>query len=239
MLNFIIIGEAISFLEQVCKHYPYQNHPNGKIQDSKGNTPYHLVMGRRKGPNNIKICEILSQYPINPNLSNNNGKKASDGRGQDKRYLIMQQAAKQFQTPKKRSRRKKRNRVNSAPASYSGNSSTNEVVEVNPAIESDSSHKPQVEDVFDIAVIMQDVNKMLNQLHDQPQSYFAPPPDYVRQRSRPHDVQTKAVLQEGANDPSLRGKKPPAITFKQSVKKVADVVSRSRILPGKLNVLIK
>ena len=220
----------MNLLEQVCKHYPYGSFPDGKIQDSKGNTPYHLVMERRKSPNTIRICEILSQYPINPTLPNKHGKKPGDGRvrsRQDKRYLIMQEAAKQFQIKKKGGRRK-RNRASSLSTSLpSGNSSNIEVVASNPANESEGSQKTQTEDTLDIDKISDDVNKMLNQISDQPQAYFEPPPSYARQRSKPQaDLATPVTHDSGTEQTGKKSVIPKTIATKgaHSVKEVVDVI---------------
>ena len=63
------------FLEEVCKLFPYEQYPNGAVQDSEGNTPYHLLMKCSETPRTIAICKILQGYKINPGLPNKYGEQ--------------------------------------------------------------------------------------------------------------------------------------------------------------------
>ena len=90
----------MQLLEEVCMRYPFPE--DGKVQDKRGDTPYHMVMERKRRPNTIKICEILSQHSINPSIPNRYGKKPRLTDKYDERYDIVLNAAKKFQTPVKR-----------------------------------------------------------------------------------------------------------------------------------------
>ncbi len=188
IVSSILIGEATILLE-VCKHFPYE--ADGKVQDSRGNTPYHLVMERKKSPITIKICEILSHYCINPSLPNKHGKKPGDGRAKDqqekkdKRYIIMQEAAKMFQVPKKKEK-KKRNRASSLSTSMPVRNDSSVKVVKAPKQEKESG-VPSIfmEDTIDMDDVTKDICEMLLQLSQKHQSYFDPPPGYERQRSHP------------------------------------------------------
>ena len=191
----------------MCKYYPYGSRPNGTVQDSKGNTPYHLVMERKRSPNTIKICEILSGYPINPSLFNKLGKRPGDGKSKqekrDRRNLIMQDAAKQFQ-PKKRSGKKRRNRTASSSEACSPDASSSADVSTSTSVGESSTSQQQIERTLDIDDIIRDVNIMLTQLSDEPEPYFEPPPTYARQRSKKNVPETNEI----ESVPSKQQKKP-------------------------------
>lgn len=168
----------------VCENYPYDNdHQDGRIQDKKGDTPYHMVMEHKCSPNTIKICEILSRHPINPSLPNNCGKKLVGGKvkeKRDQRYIIIQKAAEQFQRPKKKSRKKASDLLPSTSSPKQDQ-------------ESSISKSPTV-NLQDANEVLHHVNEMLQQLSKEPQSYFEPPLTYKRQRSVPQkatDTQKK------------------------------------------------
>ena len=98
LIIIILTGayEALDLLEEVCKRYHYGDNQDGRVQDKEGDNPYHIVMKCSESPTTIKICEILSQFPINPLISNNNNEKPMD-RSKDKRHPILQKAAKKFE----------------------------------------------------------------------------------------------------------------------------------------------
>lgn len=174
--------EAMKLLKVVCKHFPYSE--GGKVQDKTGETPYHIVMKRRRSPNTIDICEILCQYPINPNVPDEHGKTPGQGRQntkQDKRYTIMQEAAKQFQTVKKKSRKKRQSK--SSPAFLSITAQ-----ETSPhEMPQESLPKKCVDEHnLDVDKVLHDIKEILLLLADQPESYFKPPLQYKKQRSLPH-----------------------------------------------------
>ena len=174
----------MGLLDEVCKHFPYDDYPEGRVQDRKGDTPFHLVMKRKKSPDTIRICEILSQYHINPTVPNNHGKRPGDGRqdNKDKRYIIMQEAAKKFQSTKKKSK-KKRGKATPAPASSTPEAN----VVVKTSKQAQESPKPPAVETLDIDDVTRDVTEILSQLSQKPQEYFEPPPNYTRQRSKPQE----------------------------------------------------
>ena len=163
-------------LEAVCEHFPYENEA-GRIQDKTGNSPYHIVMDRKCSPNTIRICEILSKHPINPDIVNNQGKRPGKVNPQksitDKRCAIMQAAAEKFQTKKSGKTKKKKGKMTTAGA---------EMPESTPNHPTVSSKPLPVLDIYEIT---DEVRGMLSQLSNKPQSYFEPPPNYKRQRSLP------------------------------------------------------
>lgn len=191
----------MDLLEEVCKHFPYTE--DGKVQNNSNNTPYHLVMERKKNPSTIRICEILSHHPINPNVPNNHGKRPGEGRTkdhQDKRYLIMQQAARQFHTSKKKTgSKKKRNQscsVSTSPPTGSNSSAALLPNSSTPAQNMEDSSKPQAENVLDNDKVTDEISEMVKLLSGKPTKYFDPPPGYTRQRSKPHDGPTAQQAQK-------------------------------------------
>ena len=216
----------MNLLQEVCKHFPYENYPDGKVQDSKGNTPYHLVMERKKSPNTIRICEILSQHPINPSLQNNHGKKPGDGRAkdQDKRYIVMQEAAKKFLQVSKKKGKKKKGKASSLSASLSTKISNIEVVnDFKPEQEPELSSK-QTEDPIDIDDVTHGISEMLIQLSHKPQSYFDPPPAYIRQKSKPNnDPAIQPAKNEVACESLQKDIKSAAAQPACGLKKAADI----------------
>ena len=217
----IIIGatDTMDLLEEVCKHFPYPE--DGKVQDSSNNTPYHLVMGRKKSPSTIRICEILSHHPINPNVPNNHGKKPGEGRTKDhqekkdRRYHIMQEAARQFHTTKKKSgAKRKRNQSFSASTPTESNSSP--VLPNSPASKAqnirDPSKPPAENTVLDIDNVNDEINEMVKLLSEKPTKYFNPPPGYMRQRSKPHDDPTPHQAQGAEETPLKKAAKTTTTT---------------------------
>jgi hypothetical protein len=90
----------MQLLDEVCKHYPFPE--DGKVQDKRGDTPYHIVMACKRSTCTTKVCKILSQHNINPSIPNEHKKKPRHTEENDERCAIMLKAAKKFQTPKKK-----------------------------------------------------------------------------------------------------------------------------------------
>ncbi len=194
MTSLYFIGEALKLLEVVCKYYPYDNQ-DGKIQDKKGDTPYHIVMARKRGPIATDICKILSNYPINPTTPNSHGKKPGDGRTkdqQDERYHIMQEAALQFQQKKgkKKSGKRKRSKSASSHLPLQSSMSTSAVATSPETSKTKEPLQVQTDELLDMDEVLHEVKEILSQLSKQPHSYFEPPPDYKRQGSLPQASKT-------------------------------------------------
>lgn len=148
-------------------------------------------MERRRSPNTIKICKILSQYHINPSVHNEHGKKPRHAEKNDERYAIMHEAAKKFQLPKKKSKKKKKGKASEAFLLLSTEKEKdNETVadlkcsQVSPA---ESTKNSSADDsLLHTDDVLQGINKLMSQLSKQPESYFEPPPTYKKQKSLPH-----------------------------------------------------
>ena len=203
-------------LEVVCEKFPYENYPDGKIQDSKGNNPYHLALERnyKKYPKTTKICEILSQYRINPNLPNIHGKRPGDGRSKDqqekdRRYLIMQEVEKKFQFSKTKGKKKKSKATPASASQCTGDISAVCVSKPEKEIHI-SSKQFYMEDTVNFDNATQDINSMLANLSQKPQKYFEPLPAYARQRSKPR-VDTAVSLTQivGSHESSLHRNAEP------------------------------
>ena len=102
-------------MEMVCNHYQFPEDFDDKAQatNKDGQTPYHLIMQRKQSDVTIKLCEILGNYPINPNLPDNRGKRPldkaksqKDKGAHDKRVPILTKSAQNFQAVKSRRRAK-------------------------------------------------------------------------------------------------------------------------------------
>ena len=107
---FLLLGDT-TLLEVVCEHVPFNNIRD--ITDKYGNTPYHLVMEHKCSPTTIKICEILSKWPIDPCLANKRGIRPDEKRISDRRNAILHEAEKNFRSKlpqKKKSKHSKKKR---------------------------------------------------------------------------------------------------------------------------------
>ena len=183
----------MGLLEVVGKHYPYDEDMEGRITDKDGNTPFHLVMERKRSPISIKVCEILSKCCINPKIVNIHGKRAGDGKKgkdhRDRRFQILQEAAQKFE---KKSEKRKRKKTKSIPSStpFTDNSITVQVVPSKEKSLMQSQDSPQDPDDINI---QESIKEMLKELSSKPQTYFEPPPDYKRQDSGvAHSTQSSA-----------------------------------------------
>lgn len=216
-----LLGEALGLLKEVCKHYPYGDDQDGRVQDKKGDNPYHIVMDRKKSPITVSICEILSQFPINPNIPNEQGKKPRADK-QDKRYAFIQQAAKRF--PKKKSGKKKKGKSSEAfhAISYNKNSVAEDLT-ISPKQDQESLKSP-TDDMLDTDSVSRDIKEMLTELSDKPQSYFEPlaPNKKANLPHATHEKSEAAVKKETTEEVASNGEtavtlpcKPPLPTHDQ------------------------
>ena len=210
----------MQLLEEVCKHYPFPE--DGKVQDKRGDTPYHIVMERKRSPNTIKICKILSQHDINPSVPNEHGKKPRHTEKNDERCTIMLEAAKKFQTPKKKGKKKKA-KPSQALLQLSKEKVKDEEVadsKRSQVFPIDSTKKSEDELLLDADDALQDIKEVLSQLTEKPESYFEPPPTYGRQRSLPHATNAtgSGVAEEGKGKmvPDAEGERSEKATTIQS-----------------------
>ena len=102
-------------MEMFCSHYRFSENFDDKAQatNKDGQTPYHLIMQRKQSDVTIKLCEILGNYPINPNLPDNRGKRPldkaksqKDKGAHDRRVPILTKSAQNFQQVKSRQKAK-------------------------------------------------------------------------------------------------------------------------------------
>ena len=205
----ILAETAMKLLEVVCKKYPYKLCQEGIIQDKNGDTPYHIVMERKRSPNTIKICKILSEYPINPTPANKQGKKPGEGRTkQDERYSIVEKAADRFQTKessKKSGKKKKKSKAISKTQTLVGGNFAERL------------HKPhQVEDTSNLPAeldIHDDIQNLLLQLKSKPQSYFEPP---KKTQSAPVTAQPIGADSAAAAPPANKEHETSSVTTEHS-----------------------
>ena len=179
--KLLYTGEALGLLKEVCKHYPYGDNQDGRVQDKKGDTPYHIVMDRKKSPITVSICEILSQFPINPNTPNEQGKRPRVDK-HDRRYAFIQQAAKRFsQTAKKKSGKKRKGKSSEAFHAISYKNSVAGDLTASPTQDQESLKSP-TDDMTDTDSVSHDIKEMLAELSDKPQSYFEPLAPYKKEQ---------------------------------------------------------
>ena len=223
-------------LEAVCKYYPYHNHHDGRIQDKKGDTPYHLVMERKNSPNTVRLCEILKQYPINPNVANSHGKKPIKSKSHhDKRHIILQEAAAEFQarsSSKKNGKKKKKSKAaqkletqNLADENLGSSTRSASESKDQPDKQPQASAKPPAE--LDIDEVADDVKSLLSDLANKPSSYFEPPVNYKRQGSQPV-AQTSSVDEDPVGEDAvsvIQKQKPPSKKIESSARKPVDTTA--------------
>ena len=190
--------DALKLLEVVCKYFPYDDYENGRIQDKSGNTPFHMVMERKRSPNSIKICEILAaSNNINPSAPNNRGKKPGGEKKdqQGPRYRIMEAAGLKFHNHDKKGKKKNGKKKNSTIPKADTKPKESLVVstpdESPDQPEIPESPKKDSDQDLDPEEIFNDVKQMIQELKKRSSTYFEPPPSYKRQESAP---QASAVL---------------------------------------------
>ena len=195
-------------MEVVCNHYQFPEDFDDKAQatNKDGQTPYHLVMQRKQSDVTIKLCEILGNYPINPSLPDNRGKRPldklkslKDKGARDKRVPILTKNAQNFQAVK--SRRRARSSA-SKSATRKGSEKSNQK---KGAKGQGNDNEMNTEEVFQDSSPTSEVgtspegttNKTLSKedsniqalkesiefLSEQPTDYFVMPIDFTRQSS--------------------------------------------------------
>lgn len=138
----------MELLKLACQSFPYDQFPEGKIQDNgNGDNPFHLVMERKYSPDRMKICEILSNGHFNPNVINKHGKRPGDGQEKDKRYEVLKEAAKKYQDTKKKGDKKKKKKSKKAATFFFSDQATENhlgnstlLVPVKPSNSSSETH---------------------------------------------------------------------------------------------------
>ena len=192
-------------MEKVCSCYQFPEEFDTKTHatNRRGQTPYHLIMQQKQSDLAIKLCEILSKYPINPSLADERGQRPADFKHPkfkgDKRVPILMEAAKRFQA--EQSRRKARSSSKSKPKKSSSkskkrgvpNADSNELhaegtEDSNPSLEDgatggststgSSKSTPQIEDPN-----LRALNESMDFLSKQPSEYFVASVSYARQSS--------------------------------------------------------
>ena len=135
-------------METICNHYQFPEDFDDKTQatNKDGQTPYHIIMARKQSDLTIKLCEILSNCPINPSLADNRGRQPADFKHPkfkgDKRVPILRETAKKFQAVQ--SRRKAKSSSKSAAKKGSGKSTQKKEA----SKEDTKIHTDEVEDQF-------------------------------------------------------------------------------------------
>ena len=165
---------------------------NEYIINSNKETPFHIVMARKENPITLELCNIFSEFPINPNLTdihnrtpgqrkNDSKKNARNKRHNDKRYKILAEAGKKFaRNPKNGYREKK---INNASSLQQANPKCMEVGYDEP--KKVVNTKKEVEAMkLTVDEIYTSIKEELDDIKKKPASYFTPPVDYQRQNSK-------------------------------------------------------
>ena len=89
---------------------------NGKVINKRRQTPFHVAMEAKRNQlhTSEKVCAVLSQFSIDPEICDHSGKKPTDGKPKsDKRIQILQEAAQRFTSTEKqpKSGKSKRKRL--------------------------------------------------------------------------------------------------------------------------------
>ncbi len=215
-------------MEIICNHYQFPEDFDDKAQatNKDGQTPYHLIMQRKQSDVTIKLCEILGNYPINPSLPDNRGrrpldklKSLKDKGARDKRVPILTKNAQKFQAVK--SRRKAKSSASKSAikrgseksnqrkgAKRQGNEIlTEEIIQDSLASEVEvspegtenktiSKSSPLIEDSN-----IQALKDFMQFLSEQPTDYFTMSMDFTRQSSSQKSKIKLVKLQHSHADP--------------------------------------
>ena len=109
---YVIYADDTQIMEKVCTHYKFSEDFDCKLQatNKEGQTPYHLIMQRKQSDTTVKLCEILSDCPINPSLTDIRGNRPADFKNPkykgDRRVPILKETANKFQTQQSRRKAK-------------------------------------------------------------------------------------------------------------------------------------
>ena len=178
---FITLGN-IEMLDTVCSRCTFPE--GGALIDSKGQTPFHIAM-KVKRPEfeaSEKVCKVLSNYCVNPDIIDNSKKKPADysKSKDDKRVKILQKAALKFKdahekVKRKKSKKAKGKRNESEPAT---------LVESMPSTQlpTFSNPVPHSENP-----LLDSVKARLIAILDKDDSYFHNPVEYIKQPCYSHN----------------------------------------------------
>ena len=217
-------------MEMVCSHYQFPEDFDDRAQatNKDGQTPYHLIIQRKQSDVTIKLCEILGNYPINPSLPDNRGrrpldkfKSLKDKGARDKRVSILTKNAQNFQAVKSRRRakssasksttKKGSEKLNQRRvAKRQGNDMlTEEVIQdSSPASEVGTSPEGTANKLLSkSSPLIEDSNiqalkEFTEFLSEQPTEYYTIPVDFTRQSST-QKGNTKYVQYDAADQPKL------------------------------------
>ena len=211
----------------ICSCYKFPEDFNTKTHatNTRGQTPYHMIMQQKQSDLTVKICEVLSRYPINPSLADERGQRPADFKHPkfkgDKRVPILMEAAKKFQA--EQSRRKAKSSKSAAKKSSS--KSKKKV----PNADSNELHAEDTEDqkVFEDGTTggpentglssklspqsenpnLRALNEFLDFLSKQSSEYFATSVSYTRQSSS-HKHKANHLPPESKPKPIYEGRSP-------------------------------
>ena len=92
----------MGILHLVCKRFDFSSRT---IVDEKGKTPWHIAIETQRTQTTTKICEVLSEYPIDPSLKDKKGKRADyQKRDCDKRVSILRKKEVQLKEEEEKKR---------------------------------------------------------------------------------------------------------------------------------------
>lgn len=80
-------------LECLCNNYQFPE--DGKLTNKNNETPFHYVLKVKRSELSERVCSLLSNYNIDPNVIDIRGKKAGShiGSSMDKRIKVLREAA--------------------------------------------------------------------------------------------------------------------------------------------------
>ena len=67
---------TIDTLKIVCENVDFRS---PQVCDHEGRTPWHLALSGKRKKVSIEVCKMLSKYPIDPRMTDNNGKRPDFG----------------------------------------------------------------------------------------------------------------------------------------------------------------
>ena len=83
----------------ICSKFNFPE--NGIVINSEGQTPFHIAMKAKRNNTSVRVCVVLSHFPINPEVPDQSGKMPTDGKPKsDKRIQILKEATERFRYSK-------------------------------------------------------------------------------------------------------------------------------------------
>ena len=188
-----------------CYKFPEDFDTKTHATNTRGQTPYHMIMQQKQSDLTVKICEVLSRYPINPSLADERGQRPADFKHPkfkkgDKRVPILMEAANKFRAEQLRRKAKSSSKSTSKKSSSKSkkkgvpNADSNELhaegtEDPNHSFEDgttggpmnighSSKSTPQIEDPN-----LRALNEAMDFLSKQSSEYFATSMSYTRQSS--------------------------------------------------------